>query len=123
MLLYDDWDRDAYPTPFGPIPHDLAVRLYYLNRPACWHFAIGPMAGLRLGDCSQDNLHAAGEALMVIGRNRDLPALNELGQVEVLSRNSPVRWDRAYLLARVDPYAMTATRMATPSSLVSTIHR
>ncbi len=41
VLLYDDWDRDPYPTPFGPIPHDLAVRLYYLNRPACWHFARG----------------------------------------------------------------------------------
>ena len=26
-LLYDDWDRDPYPTPFGPIPHDLALQL------------------------------------------------------------------------------------------------
>ena len=26
-LLYDDWDRDPYPTPFGAIPHDLAAPL------------------------------------------------------------------------------------------------
>ena len=36
-LLYDDWDRNPYDSPFGLIPHDLAVRLFYLNRPACWH--------------------------------------------------------------------------------------
>ena len=29
-LLYDDWDRKPYETPFGLIPHDLAVRLFYL---------------------------------------------------------------------------------------------
>ncbi|MBX6316293.1 MAG: glycosyltransferase family 39 protein, partial [Isosphaeraceae bacterium] len=28
VLLYDDWDRLPYPTPFGPMPHDLAVRLF-----------------------------------------------------------------------------------------------
>ena len=39
-LLYDDWDRNPYESPFGLIPHDLAVRLFYLGRSACWH--IGP---------------------------------------------------------------------------------
>ena len=36
-LLYDDWDRNPYESPFGRIPHDLAVRLFYLGRSACWH--------------------------------------------------------------------------------------
>ena len=31
VLLYDDWDRNPYESPFGPIPHDLAVRLFYLE--------------------------------------------------------------------------------------------
>ena len=29
-FLYDDWDRLPYEGPFGSIPHDLAVRLFYL---------------------------------------------------------------------------------------------
>ena len=28
VLLYDDWDRNPYETPFGLIPHDLAVRYF-----------------------------------------------------------------------------------------------
>ena len=40
VLLYDDWDRNPYESPFGAIPHDLAVRLFYLNRPASWHTAL-----------------------------------------------------------------------------------
>ena len=39
-LLYDDWDRNPYESPFGLIPHDLAVRLFYLGRPACWHMEV-----------------------------------------------------------------------------------
>ena len=38
-FLYDDWDRLPYECPFGSFPHDLAVRLFYLGRPACWHQA------------------------------------------------------------------------------------
>ncbi len=37
-LLYDDWDRNPYESPFGSFPHDLAVRFFYLGRTACWHF-------------------------------------------------------------------------------------
>ena len=48
-LLYDDWDRDPYPTPFGAIPHDLAVRLYYLERPACWHFNTASLRSQGIG--------------------------------------------------------------------------
>ena len=36
-FLYDEWDRLPYECPFGSFPHDLAVRLFYLGRPACWH--------------------------------------------------------------------------------------
>jgi 4-amino-4-deoxy-L-arabinose transferase-like glycosyltransferase len=123
MLLYDDWDRDAYPTPFGPIPHDLAVRLYYLNRPACWHFDIRSLADQEIGKGHRHNADASSGSMMIIGRERDLPALRKLGQVEVLSLSSTVRWDRTYLLARVQPSGETATRAAMQSSLVSPIHR
>ena len=61
--------------------------------------------------------------MMIIGRDRDLPVLGELGQVEVLSRSSAVRWDRTYLLARVQPGAATATGAAMQSSLVSPFRR
>ena len=123
ILLYDDWDRDAYPTPFGPIPHDLAVRLYYLNRPACWHFDARALADHGMEKCPLRNLHDPSASMMIIGRDRDLPVLGELGQVEVLSRSSAVRWDRTYLLARVQPGAATATGAAMQSSLVSPFRR
>jgi hypothetical protein len=44
-LLYDDWDRAPYATPFGPVPHDLAVRLFYLDHPACWRLTPEELAG------------------------------------------------------------------------------
>jgi hypothetical protein len=37
----------------------------------------------------------------VIGRDRDLPALERLGPVEILARGPSARWDRAYALFRV----------------------
>ena len=103
VLLYDDWDRDPYPTPFGPIPHDLAVRLYYLDRPACWHFTgrgRRPTTS-RLAATAVPGAPGAGFAL--IGRERDLPLLEQLGPVEVLAQGPTVKWDRTYLLARVQP--------------------
>jgi len=123
ILLYDDWDRDAYPTPFGPIPHDLAVRLFYLNRPACWHYDARALADHGIGKCPLRNPHDSPASMMIIGRDHDLPALKELGQVEVLSRSSAVRWDRTYLLARVQPGVETATGAAIQSSLVSPMRR
>jgi hypothetical protein len=94
LLLYDDWDRDPYPTPFGPIPHDLAVRLYYLDRPAIWH---------RLGEPVPPEAGPAPESLAVVARDRDVPALAELGEVQTLARGPVFRWDRAFSLFRVVP--------------------
>ncbi|SIO36484.1 Dolichyl-phosphate-mannose-protein mannosyltransferase [Singulisphaera sp. GP187] len=101
VLLYDDWDRDPYPTPFGPVPHDLAVRLYYFDRPACWRTGVEALAA---------RPPAPGpEAFAVLGRDRDLPALRRLGRVETVlegprlrSRASRVD-DRTFALYRVTP--------------------
>src|SRR5262249_26260260 len=44
-FLYDNWDRLPYECPFGEFPHDLAVRLFYLGRPACWHQGAASLGG------------------------------------------------------------------------------
>jgi 4-amino-4-deoxy-L-arabinose transferase-like glycosyltransferase len=103
VLLYDDWDRDPYPTPFGPVPHDLAVRLYYLSRSACWHFDAGGLIAHGSTCPSQTRCHVSATSLAVIGRERDLCELKELGHVEVLCKCPETRWDRTYVLARVWP--------------------
>jgi 4-amino-4-deoxy-L-arabinose transferase-like glycosyltransferase len=103
-LLYDDWDRLPYPTPFGPIPHDLGVRLYYLRRPACWRFGVDALA-------EDLPVTEQGAAFAVIGRDRDIPALRQLGQVETLARGPVGRArmskvnDRTFCLYRVTPEA------------------
>ena len=91
-LLYDDWDRNPYGSPFGLIPHDLAVRLFYLGRSACWH--IGPGSLLAPDDIE-------GAPFAVIGRDRDLPSLEQFGLVEVVARGPSVRRDRTYSLFRI----------------------
>jgi len=121
ILLYDDWDRDAYPTPFGPIPHDLAVRLFYLNRPVCWHSDARELAGHGLGKCPLHNVHNSRALMMIIGRDRDLATLKQLGKVQVLSQSPGARWDRTYVLVRVQPGAETATSMAMQPSLLSPV--
>ncbi|MFO0891984.1 MAG: phospholipid carrier-dependent glycosyltransferase [Isosphaeraceae bacterium] len=103
LLLYDDWDRDPYPTPFGPIPHDAGVRLFYLNRPACWHFDVASILADEAGRCHGPATSGHGASLVILGRPRDLPALEAAGRVEVLRQGPPVRWDRTYLLARFWP--------------------
>ena len=85
-LLYDDWDRDPYPTPFGPIPHDLAVRLYYLDRPACWHFDANLLADHEQQHSADRVARPPGAPIFVIARERDLPALGAMGPVNVLSQ-------------------------------------
>jgi len=97
ILLYDwdsadPWDRLPYPTPFGPIPHDLAVRLFYLDvkRPAAW--------------LSGPNRLNAEPPFSVIARDRDRPALKRLGRVEPRSQGPDHRWDRTYTLYRVTPH-------------------
>jgi 4-amino-4-deoxy-L-arabinose transferase-like glycosyltransferase len=106
-LLYDDWDRNPYETPFGPIPHDLAVRLFYLNHPASWHFHPDDLAE-QAGD------RAA--AIAVIGRSRDVPALERLGRVEVVAEGPAVRPDRSYLLVRVSPVSTSVSSASASSS-------
>ena len=99
VLLYDDWDRNPYPSPFGPMPHDLAVRLFYLNRPASW----------RQGPEDLEQHPPAPLPFAVIGRDRDLPALRRLGRVETLVRGPVHRSrmsrvdDRTFRLFRVGP--------------------
>ena len=95
-LLYDDWDRNPYETPFGAFPHDLAVRFFYLGRTACWHSGTEDLAR-----------HHPPLAIHVIGRDRDRPALGNLGQVEVLARGPSLRFDRTYTLFRIVPATTT----------------
>jgi hypothetical protein len=115
-LFYDDWDREPYATPYGSIPHDLAVRLFYLDRPACWH--TGPTLGWPtahiLGRCSESCLRvvdrgltvtAQANAIAVIGRARDLPILEQFGRVEVICRGPNIRPDRTYVLYHIVPGA------------------
>jgi hypothetical protein len=87
ILLYDDWDRLPYPTPFGPVPHDLAVRLFYLRRPATWT------------DRLPSSLPCP--SISIIARRRDLPSLLRLGTVSLLLPGPSARWDRTFSLYRV----------------------
>ncbi len=127
-LLYDDWDRNPYDSPFGLLPHDLAVRLFYLGRRACWHAdsislsthvhareAMECLAGRRRNSSQHTAWPLAsvsgatekglppriGPAFAVIGRDRDLPVLARLGRVEVLARGPTLRRDRTYTLFRI----------------------
>jgi 4-amino-4-deoxy-L-arabinose transferase-like glycosyltransferase len=114
-LLYDDWDRLPYPTPFGPVPHDLAVRLYYLDldldRPACWRFGVVDLA-------EKPPTGAVGASFAVLGRDRDVPALRRLGRVETVARGPVGRArmskvdDRTFRLFRVTPGAETEAETA-----------
>ena len=108
-LLYNvpEWDREPYPTPFGPVPHDWGVRLFYLNRPAPCAFGVEELA-----KSAAKASPASGFA--VIGRESDLPALNKLGRVELLAQGPTVRAsaskvdDRTYRLYRVVPPSVIA---------------
>ena len=101
-LFYDDWDRNPYSTPFGSIPHDLAVRLFYLGRPVCWHIGRGESwpTDHNLGRCSLGPIGLKAQCLSVsssagsfavIGRERDLADLQQFGHVEVVLRGPNVR--------------------------------
>jgi 4-amino-4-deoxy-L-arabinose transferase-like glycosyltransferase len=111
-LLYDDWDRNPYQSPFGLIPHDLAVRLFYLGRSACWQ--IGPtsllahdyverafLPMLSHSIAKKSSMRLLDAPFAVIGRDRDLPVLEQLGQVEVVARGPSLRRDRIYTLFRI----------------------
>ncbi len=97
VFLYDDWDRLPYPSPFGAMPHDLAVRLFYLGRPAAWRADSGELA---------DHPPAPpGVPFAVIARDRDLPKLRRMGRVVEVTRYPRPRWDRAFGLFRIEPGA------------------
>jgi 4-amino-4-deoxy-L-arabinose transferase-like glycosyltransferase len=106
LFLYDDWDRNPYDSPFGAYPHDVAVRLFYLRRPAV------ALQGRRAGDeepqpgraCPASLLAlrpSRSGALYVIGRERDRSDLECLGRVDVLARGPAVRFDRTYTMFRI----------------------
>ena len=113
-LFYDDWDRNPYSTPFGSIPHDLAVRLFYLGRPVCWHIGRGESwpTNHNLGRCSLGPIRLQAQCLSVstsvgsfavIGRERDLAELQQFGHVEVVLRGPNIRHDRTYVLFYIVP--------------------
>ncbi|HEY2159123.1 MAG TPA: glycosyltransferase family 39 protein [Isosphaeraceae bacterium] len=93
VILYDDWDRLPYPSPFGPMPHDLPIRLYYLGHFPSWREGVGHWSDL------------PNRPFAAIGRDRDVEGLSRLGRVERVAQGPPVRWDRTYSLFRVTPRA------------------
>lgn len=105
-LLYHvtEWDRAPYTTPFGPFPHDWAVRLYYLGRPASCRFGLDEVAAWGRAP--------GASSFAVIGRAVDAPGLARLGRVETLARGPEARSDRAFLLYRVTPTAVAALEEA-----------
>lgn len=102
VLLYDDWDRKPYESPFGTFPHDLAVRLFYLGRPASlaeWRVEEAPTGLAPLDSLAGRPSWLA--PLHVIGRDRDRPGLERLGCVEILARGPALRFDRTYVMFRL----------------------
>ena len=95
ICLYEDWDRKPYPTPFGPVPHDWAIRLYYFDRRATWRQGVA--------DLVDRPPVAMGRSYALLGRDRDQEALGRLGRVEQIATGPAVRFDRAFQLFRVDP--------------------
>jgi 4-amino-4-deoxy-L-arabinose transferase-like glycosyltransferase len=91
ILLYDDWDRLPYPTPFGPVPHDLAIRLFYLQREVHW----------REGVDHWENLPES--SFLTIARDRDFEGLTRIGKVRKIVQGPTLRWDRSFALFRVSP--------------------
>ncbi len=132
-LLYDDWDRNPYESPFGAFPHDLAVRFFYLGRTAYWHLDPADLARhnfppLEKGGPGGVNGHSpathhAPPATYIIGRDRDLPALGSLGRVEVMARGPSVRFDRTYALFRILPATTLDTAAPVASAGDPGVHR
>jgi hypothetical protein len=129
-LLYDDWDRNPYESPFGRIPHDLAVRLFYLQRSACWHMGAESLLahqhiarGLSGSTvfCIPRKTASVGKdrPIAMIGRSRDVPVLEQFAQVEPVAQGPSIRSDRTYSLFRVTP-GLPATHSA---SQVGSIER
>jgi hypothetical protein len=125
VLLYDDWDRKPYASPFGPIPHDLAVRLFYLSRPACWHVgAKSDLAREHIASPCSHSLGSSGLRFAVIGRSRDVPELEEFGHVEIIAEGPKLRHDRIFDLFLVTPESTTLNfSMPIANSRSAGVHR
>ena len=95
VCLYEDWDRKPYPTPFGPVPHDWAIRLFSFGRAATWRQGVL--------DLEARPPAPPGQAFALLARDRDRAALTPLGQVEVISRGPAARFDRTFTLFRITP--------------------
>jgi hypothetical protein len=94
ILVYDwpDWDRYPYHTPFGPMPHDLPVRLFYLRRPTSWCLKAASLTVCR-----------PTVPFLVLTREHDRSNLAHLGYVDLVARGPQTRADRAYVLYRITP--------------------
>jgi hypothetical protein len=108
IMLYDSlerpdrWDRAPYQTPFGPVPADLAVRLFYLGRPA--QVCFGPHEIRALSECRSDpsfGSNPSPRAWLVIARARDRPELESIGEVREVARGPEYRFDRTFVAYRV----------------------
>ena len=108
-LVYDDWDRNPYESPFGAFPHDLAVRLFYLGRPASWRAVVDHLVAHGLTPLEKGVGLGSPATSYVIGRDRDRPVLEQLGDLEVVDRGPNIRKDRTYTLFRLKPAAERAT--------------
>jgi 4-amino-4-deoxy-L-arabinose transferase-like glycosyltransferase len=97
MYHVPEWDRNPYESPFGPFPHDWAVRLYYLEHPAPCRFS--------LDDLALSPIAPAESSFAVLGRESDRDGLSRFGRVETLAEGPAVRSDRTYRLFRVTPAA------------------
>lgn len=96
-LVYSDWDRNPYASPFGPVPHDLGVRLFYLRRLRADVVRIVPKEPTPAPPPADGPLY-------VIARPRDLPALASWGGggsgFEPIAEGPRLRWDRAFVVYR-----------------------
>lgn len=92
----DPWDRQPYDSPFGPLPHDLPARLFYLGRAASWRVGAG--------DLAERPLRPHSRPFSVIARDRDLAALATIGRPTVLARGPSSSFDRAFVLVRIEPF-------------------
>jgi hypothetical protein len=92
VLLYDPEDH-FYPAVGESLPHDLGVRLFYLERPAL----------VRVGVSSLDQKAptSAGCVYSVIARDSEQTLLQKLGQVETVMHGPTNRADRSFALFRI----------------------
>jgi 4-amino-4-deoxy-L-arabinose transferase-like glycosyltransferase len=89
-LLYAP-DDHFYRGVSGPAPHDLGVRLFYLNH----------SARVRVGFEALAQGVGARPEFSIIARRDDATALRKLGRVEMLASGPTTRADRSYALFRV----------------------